>query len=62
MNKDTASMMWVARRRYWNQDFESLIDQSVVDNEGQLVADVLGYQLLAHRLADNADGVQAGTE
>lgn len=47
MIKDYASLVWSARRLYWTQDHESLMGLSVADADGNSVADVLGYQILA---------------
>jgi tetratricopeptide (TPR) repeat protein len=46
-NKDRTSILWSARRLYWNQDFETLNALGVHDENGDSVPDVLGYQILA---------------
>jgi len=53
--KDAGSMMWAARRLYWNNDFDTLWSLDVNDADGLAVPDVLAYQILAHRKSEQKD-------
>lgn len=57
VNKDADSMMWAARRLYWNHSFDELYKLEILDGEGEPIADVLGYQMLALRQDGNDDAV-----
>ncbi|MDF1809966.1 MAG: tetratricopeptide repeat protein [Phycisphaerales bacterium] len=46
-NNDYDSIVWSARRLYWESDFETLASLADIDSEGDPVADVYGYQILA---------------
>ncbi len=48
-NQDNSSLVWAARRLFWSQDYESLFALSDTNKDGELVPDVLGYKVLAHR-------------
>ena len=52
--KDEQSMMWSARRLYWKRDFERLFGLGAVNTDGNMLADVLGYQALAYRNNDDS--------
>ncbi len=57
INKDADSMMWAARRLYWNKSFDELYRLEILDGEGDPIANVLGYQTLALRQDGDDDSV-----
>jgi tetratricopeptide (TPR) repeat protein len=56
---DSSSLIWLARRLYWSNDFEGLFALDYLNMDGDPVVDVLGYQLLAHRSRENTEDQQA---
>ncbi len=57
--RDTDSMMWAARRLYWTGELEALAELGTVNVLGEPVPDVLGYQVLASRQADDEESESA---
>lgn len=47
--RDTDSLIWAARRLYWADDVSTLDQLEFLNNDGDEISDVLGYQALAHR-------------
>jgi len=56
--KDTESMIWAARRLYWTNQLDELAQLGIMNADGDLVTDVLGYQVLALDPDEDADQIQ----
>jgi|GEM_PF-3416418 len=58
-NHDYDSIVWSARRLYWENDFETLTNLSKIDQDGDPIADVYGYQILAAKDRNQTDVAKA---